>query len=136
MREKGAEIRRFFCTPVHLRFGERPAGAVNGARGDDMVSLAGVVRRDGIVGGGNIDLDGARENVKGLIGFSIPSLLLFFDGEQNIVGSTFSLSKSSKVEASNGLFPGESTLFEDMILDLPLAGEHCAARPTGASIRS
>lgn len=134
MRENGAETRRFLWMPEVLRLGERPAGAVNGARGDDVLALAGVLRRDGIIGGGGIELDGEREKVKGLNGFSETLLLLFFDGEQNMAGSTFSLSTSSNVEGSNGLFVGESTVFDIEILALPLNVELCAARPGLVSI--
>jgi len=86
MRVKGAEVRRFLLIPAILRFGERPAGAVMGARGDDMLARIGVVKRDGS-GGGGIDFAGVIEKLKGLA-----SLLLFLVGELNVVGSTFSLS--------------------------------------------
>jgi len=85
MRVKGAETRRFLV--IVLRFGERPAGAVSGARGED-------VRRDGVVAGGGIEL---KAKVKGLTGLSKTSLRLFLAGELKTVGSTFSLSTSSKV---------------------------------------
>ena len=66
IRVNGAEVRRALWIADDLRFGERPAGAVKGARGDDMLALAGVERRDGMVGGGGIDVDGASEKVNGL----------------------------------------------------------------------
>lgn len=90
MREKGADVRRalLFSKPDALRFvGERPAGAVSGALGEDMLARAGVLRRDG---GGGIDLEGVMVNVKGLNGFSEASLLLFLVGELRLAGSTFS----------------------------------------------
>ena len=124
IRPNGAETRRFLCTPVALRFGERPAGAVIGARGDVMLALAGVLRRDGIAGGG-IDLDGG-ENVNGL---SETSLLHFLEGERKMAGSMFSLSYSSKLEGSNGRLVGENTVFEIEMLDLPPDGDFCAKMP-------
>lgn len=95
MREKGAETRRFLV-PVALRMGDRPAGAVIGVRGADMLPRMGVERRDGIVGGGAmLDRIGvARVKSNGI------SLLLFFGGELEVAGSTFSLSKSDEMEGS------------------------------------
>ena len=124
IRPNGAETRRFLCTPMVLRFGERPAGAVVGARGDVMLVLAGVLRRDGTAGGG-IDLDGG-EKVNGL---SETSLLLFFEGERKMAGSMFSLSLSSKLEGSNGRLVGENNGFEMEMLDLPADGDFCAKMP-------
>ena len=120
MRDNGADTRRYLETPEALRLGERPAGAVNGACGGDIFALAGVVRRDGTVGGGGMELEGENEKVNGLNDFSETSFLLFFDGEQNMAGSTFSLSISPKVEGSNGLFDEESTFFDIDILVLLL----------------
>ena len=134
MREKGAEIRRLLFAPEALRLGERPAGAVIGARGEHMLTLAGVLNRDGIVGGGGMDLDGVRLNVKGLNGFSETSFLLFFEGELNIAGSMFSLSTSSKVEVSNDLLIGEERVFDVEILVLPSSVEFCAFRPTCTAV--
>lgn len=135
IRENGADTRRFLSTPEALRLGERPAGAVSGARGDGTSALAGVVRRDGSVGGGGIELDGERVNVNGLNGFSKTSFLFFLDGEQNTAGSTFSLSTSSKVEGSNGLFDEKSTGLEIEALALPLYVEICAVTPRIVSTR-
>ena len=135
IREKGAETRRFLLSPVALRFGDLPAGAVIGARGDDILGLMGVLRRDGMVGGG-IDLDGARENVKGLNGFSTTSLLLFLDGELKIAGSMFSLSNSSKVEGSHGRLVGENSVLETDMLALPFDGDFCAKMPGFVSVLS
>lgn len=90
MREKGAEVRRalLLSIPEPLRLvGERPAGAVRGARGEDILARAGVLRRDG---GGGMDLDGDMVKVNGLNGFSEASLLLFLLGEVRVAGSTFS----------------------------------------------
>lgn len=89
----GADTRRFFEMPACLRPGDRPAGAVRGARGELMFALAGVVRREVKVGGG-IDLAVLNENAYGLTVASDESLLLFFDGEKRF-GSTFSESTSS-----------------------------------------
>lgn len=121
IREKGAHIRRLLSAPSVLRFGERPAGTVSGARGDDMLALVGVLRRDGMVEGGGMDLVGASEKVNDL---SRSPLLLFFDGELDTAGSTFSLSKTSKMAGSNGLFVVEAEM-----LDLPLTGDFCAVKP-------
>lgn len=92
MRVKGAETRRVLFTPAALRLGERPAGAVMGLRGEDMLARMGVETRDGIVGGGGMALAGVREKVKGVAGFSKAWLLLFLDGELKVAGSMFSLS--------------------------------------------
>ena len=129
MREKGADVRRLLLIPSVLRLGERPAGAVNGARGDDMLALIGVLRREGMLGGGGIDLDGAKPNVNGLNGFSLSSFLDFLEGELNEAGSTFSLSASSNMAGSNGLLVGENTLFEIEMSALPLDAAFCGLMP-------
>lgn len=106
MREKGAEVRRslLLSKPDLLRFvGERPAGAVRGARGEDMFARAGGLMLD--VGGGMVLA--VMVKVKGLKGLSEISLLLFLVGELRLAGSTFSLSKSSKMAGSNGRLVGE-----------------------------
>lgn len=118
-RPNGAETRRVLFMLAILRLGERPAGAVNGARGDDMLDLAGVLRRDGMVGGGGIDLEGVMVNVKGLNGFSETSLLLFFEGELKMAGSTFSLFFSSYTVGSKGRLVGEKRLFVKDALAFP-----------------
>lgn len=41
-RVKGAETRRFLEMPACFRGGDRPAGAVSGALGDEMLARAGV----------------------------------------------------------------------------------------------
>ena len=135
MRENGAEIRRLLLRSEALRFGERPAGAVKGALGDDMLALAGVLKRAGMVGGGGILFD-EGENVKGLKGMSETSLLLFFEGELKIAGSTFSLSTSSNVEGSNGLLVGENRLFEIDMLALSFTKVLCAKTPILVSMQS
>lgn len=135
MRVNGAEVRRFLRIPAALRFGERPAGAVRGVRGDDMLARTGVVRREGTVGGGGMDLVVDREKVKGLIGFSNVSLLFFFDGELKTAGSTFSLSKSSNVEASSGRLPGERTLLDEVTLALPIKVDFWAIIPEFVSTK-
>ena len=92
MREKGAEVRRvlLLSKPEPLRFvGDRPAGAVRGALGEDMLARAGVVRREG---GGGMAFEGDMVKVNGLNGCSETSLLLFLLGELSLEGSTFSLS--------------------------------------------
>lgn len=129
MRVKGAETRRFFGRPRVLRLGERPAGAVKGARGDDMLARAGVERR---VGGGGIDVEllGPREKVKGLNAcLSRPSLLLFLEGEKSVVGSTFSVSVSSNSEGSKGRLVGEERVLLREVLGLPLRLDFCARIP-------
>jgi len=110
MRVYGAERRRGL-TALSARFatGERPAGAVRGARGEDILALLrGVVevrREEGMDGGGMLEMEEGLEKVKegvlrrekeGLIG--VLSLhLLRLVGEENwkSAGSTFSLSLSS-----------------------------------------
>lgn len=89
MRENGAETRR--AGLAIFLFGDLPAGAVNGVRGEEMFAF-GVDMRDGMMDGGGIDFCGVRLKVKGLTGLSNASFLFLLDGE---FGSTFSLSKSS-----------------------------------------
>jgi hypothetical protein len=91
MRVNGAEPRRFFEMPAIFREGDRPAGAVSGARGDELFARTGV--RAGSKGGG-IDFTGVMEKVNELPPMS---LLLFLVGE-NREGSAFSESASSYVE--------------------------------------
>lgn len=120
MREKGAEVRRvlLLSKPEPFRFvGERPAGAVKGARGEDMLARAGVLRRER---GGGMDLDGVMVKVKGLNGFSETALLLFLLGEVRLAGSTFSLSKSSKTAGSKGRLVGEVKDMAGLPLDMVL----------------
>lgn len=75
-----------------------------------MLALTGVaVRREGMVDGGGMDDSFEGEKVKGLKGFCSTSFLLFLDGEQSEAGSTFSPSKSSKVEESKERLGGEKT---------------------------
>lgn len=105
--------------PAVLRFGDRPAGAVIGARGEDMFALDGVDSRDGIIGGGGIALLGERVKLKGLI---TPSLLLFFVGEQRAAGSIFSLSNSSSTEGTNGRLVGANGFSDEVMLGLPPNG--------------
>jgi hypothetical protein len=69
-REKGAEVRRCDRAPAIFRGGERPAGAVRGARGEErelVVELlrAGVERRSGLAEGGGIDWADVKVKVKG-----------------------------------------------------------------------
>lgn len=121
IRVNGAEPRRFFEMPAILRGGERPAGAVSGARGDELLARAGV--RAGSKGGG-IDLTGIMEKVND---FSPLSLLLFLVGE-NREGSAFSESASSYVEGAYGRLPVIFT-GEDADNGLPLRGELLARNP-------
>jgi len=119
MRVKGAEPRRFLML-ANLRGGDRPAGAVRGARGDAILARAGVLT--GSMGGG-MDLTGVMEKVNG---FSPMSLLLFLEGE-NSEGSAFSESASSYVEGVYErllVFTGE-----DADNGLPLNGELFARKP-------
>ena len=92
MRENGAETRRIGLA-IFL-FGDLPAGAVNGVRGEDMFAF-GVDMREGMIDGGGIDFCGVRLNVKGFTGLANASFLIFLVGESKTAGSTFSLSKSS-----------------------------------------
>lgn len=117
--------------PVILRFGERPAGAVIGARGDDMLARRGVKRREGMVEGGGIAFGGVvKLKLNVFVGLSKESLLVFFDGESKTFGSTFSESKSS----SKDLFTGEFTLLVEIMVGLLLTAEgFCAKRPDKVS---
>lgn len=120
MRVNGAEPRRFLML-ANFRGGERPAGAVRGARGDAILARAGVLT--GSMGGG-MDLTGVMEKVNGL---SPMSLLLFLEGE-NSEGSAFSESASSYVE---GVYERLLVVFigEDADNGLPLNGELFARKP-------
>lgn len=110
IRVNGAEIRRFLRSAARLDLGERPAGAVRGARGEELLALLraiGVWKRDGIVdGGGMLDRGDALAGVKekeeveaslkaeGFLG--VPSSpLLRLVGDAKTEGSMFSLSQSS-----------------------------------------
>lgn len=126
IRVNGAEPRRFFEMPAILRGGDRPAGAVSGARGDELLARAGV-RAAGSKGGG-IDLTGVKEKVNDL---SPMSLLLFLVGE-NIEGSAFSDSASSYVEGAYGRLPVVFT-GDDADNGLPLRGELLARKPEDTS---
>jgi hypothetical protein len=125
MRVNGAEPRRFLEMPAIFRGGDRPAGAVSGARGDGLFARAGV--RAGSKGGG-IDLTGVIEKVKEL---SLVSLLLFLVGEKS-EGSAFSESASSYVE---GVYARLPVVLAGEYADngFPLKGELFARTP---SIRS
>ena len=117
----GAEPRRFFEMLANFRGGERPAGAVRGARGDAILDRTGVLA--GSMGGG-MDLTGVMEKVNGL---SPMSLLLFLEGE-NSDGSAFSESASSYVD---GVYERLLVVFtgEDADSGLPLNGELFARKP-------
>ena len=91
IRVNGAEPRRLFEIPACFRGGDLPAGAVSGARGDEVLARAGV--RAGSKGGG-IDFTGVMAKVKDV---SLMALLLFLEGE-NSEGSAFSESVSSYVD--------------------------------------
>lgn len=84
-----------------------------------------------MVEGGAMDFLGVKLNVNGFTGLSKDeSLLVFFEGESNRAGSTFSLSKSS----SNDLLTGEFTLLVEMMLGLPFRAEvFWATRPDKVS---
>jgi len=121
-RVKGAETRRVFEIPACLRGGERPAGAVSGARGDEVLARAGV--RAGRNGGGGMFFTGVVM-VK-VNGFSQESLLLFLKGE-NSEGSVFSPSASSYVGVNARLLV--DLRGEDAVNGLPLKGELFARKP-------
>jgi len=124
-RVKGAETRRVFEMPACLRGGDLPAGAVSGARGDEVLARAGV--RAGSNGGGGMDLTGVVM-VK-VNGFSQEeeSLLLFLAGE-NSEGSAFSESASSYV-GENARLPAVLAGDDDAVNGLPLRGELFARKP-------
>ena len=117
----GAEPRRFFEMLANFRGGERPAGAVRGARGDAILDRTGVLA--GSMGGG-MDLTGVMEKVNGL---SPMSLLLFLEGENN-EGSAFSESASSYV-GENARLPAVLAGDDDAVNGLPLRGELFARKP-------
>ena len=127
-RVKGAETRRVFEIPACLRGGDRPAGAVSGARGDEVLARAGV--RAGINGGGGMVFTGV-DMVK-VNGFSQESLLLFLNGE-NSEGSVFSPSASSYVGVNARLFVDLAG--EDAVNGLPLRGELFARKPGTVRLR-
>lgn len=76
-----------------------------------------------------MDLEGDRAKVNGLSGFSRSSLLLFLEGEQKAAGSTFSLSKSSKVDGWKGLLEAEKMLLVERELALPSEAFFCMKMP-------
>ena len=86
IRVKGAETRRFLTSPARFDPGERPAGAVRGARGDDVLAL---IR--GVCAWSRVGCDGASLNTGDLIGV-LSLLLLRLLGEEKVAGSMFSLS--------------------------------------------
>ena len=133
IRVNGADVRRFLPRrPGALRLvGDRPAGAVEGARGDDMLAREGVDRR---AGGGGMDFAAVMVKVKGLDTLSKASLLLFFDGDLRAAGSTFSLSYSSKTAGSKGRLVGEF-MVNDMP-GLPVETLLLVERPRGVSFLS
>lgn len=117
MRVNGAET-RLLCMSRRC-FGDRPAGAVRGARGDEVLALLreeGVCRRDRLIEGGAIDVAGemslAAVNLN--VGFDISLKLALGDeaaftgalslfllrlfGDAKVNGSTFSESLSSSCE--------------------------------------
>jgi len=126
MRVNGAEMRR----PAVLRFGERPAGAVDGARGEDMLARAGVDSRDGMVGGGGMDLAEVKVKAKGLMGASKDACLLFLDWESRVAGSTFSPSASSKMHGSKARLVEVDTVLRGVALVLPSWSDCRALWPT------
>lgn len=126
IREKGADTRRFLLIPAIFLFGDRPAGAVKGVRAVEVLAFTGVEKRDGNADGGGIDLVDVRVKVNG---FSKAPCLLFFVGESNTEGSTFSLSKSSKEETSKARLLDEDTLFTMPDLPLSADADFCASAP-------
>lgn len=102
--------------PAFFLLGERPAGAVRGARRDDILAFGVCVDDDGRNEGGGIDFVGVRVKLN-------PSCLLFLDGDVKVEGSTFSESNSSNIEGAARL-PGEITLagFTGAAVALPPSG--------------
>lgn len=106
MRVKGAETRRFLSSTAFFALGERPAGAVSGARGEEILAFALCrgVAKEVCTDDASIVVVLAKERVgvvdkekEGLIGVLSLHLLRLL-GERKMEGSTFSLSKSSKVD--------------------------------------
>jgi hypothetical protein len=79
----------------------------------------GVEKRDGKAEGGGIDFVEVRVKVNGFS--KAPLFLLFFVGESNMAGSTFSLSKLSNEVASKARLLEEDTLLT--MLDFPFNAE-------------
>jgi hypothetical protein len=121
MRVNGAEPRRFFEMPAIFRGGDLPAGAVSGARGDELLARAGVRAESK---GGGIDFTGVMEKVNEL---SLMLLLLFLVGE-NKEGSAFSESASSYVEGVYARLPAVLA-GEYADIGFPLKGELFARTP-------
>lgn len=124
--EKGADTRRFLLIPAIFLLGDLPAGAVMGVRTVEVLAFTGVENREGKAEGGGIDLVEVNVNVNG---FSKAPFLLFFVGESNTEGSTFSLSKSSNEEASKVRLFDDDTPFT--MLDFPpsVDADFCASAP-------
>jgi hypothetical protein len=98
-REKGAEVRRFLETPIVLRGGDRPAGAVMGERTDETSAFLGVAKLRGDAA------FGFRVKANGFAGMSNEKVLTFLDGELIMLGSTFSPSESLGVVGSKDRLP-------------------------------
>ena len=96
MKPSGAEIRRVLSAAVLLVLGDRPAGAVNGARGEEMLALRGVMVCTDVemsdTGEGfmkvnaDVEVDRAKECFTGVLLFPFVRLL----GERRREGSRFS----------------------------------------------
>merc|ERR1712029_668632 len=91
MRVNGADVRLFLPMLAIFRLGLRPAGAVNGALGLDILAFTGVDNLFGTGGGGMLEV--ARPDLED----SSAPLLFLFAGELKVAGSTFSPSLSSKI---------------------------------------
>lgn len=134
IRVKGAEIRREAPpTPRSFLLRDLPAGAVNGARGED------IFRRRGVESArGEADAEGGAISVVAGMGLAVVKLkvndfcclrsnafpFVFFEGESNIAGSTFSLSKSSKLQGSYARLLLAPVVFMLFMFVLP---DFCAA---------
>lgn len=128
MRVNGADMRRL---EANFRFGDLPAGAVRGARGEEVFARVGVKLRAGIEAGGGIDFTGVMEKVNGFARVSDASLLLFLEGEKR-PGSRFSESTSSYVEGTKGRL---AVGLVAAMIGLPLSGELFAMKPEIVSAR-
>lgn len=130
MRVNGAEIRLFLPMLAIFRLGLRPAGAVNGALGLDVLAFTGVDNLLG-TGGGGMLFDVAKLKFT-FEGFPVP-FLLFFAGELKVAGSTFSPSLSSKIAGSKERLTAG---LDGVRLFFPFKGEGLEMRPEQVSTRT
>lgn len=121
MRVNGADVRLFLPMLAIFRLGLRPAGAVSGALGLDILAFTGVDNLFG-TGGGGMLFAVARLNFEGCSVL----LLFFFAGELKVAGSMFSPSLSSKIAGSKERLTAG---LDGVRLFFPVKGEGLEVRP-------